>query len=128
MAEHKGWFGDLNQVLRQAEKSHQTRPDDANVVDIPQGLERLRKAIVAIQNEIVEAQAERGDIEQAWKVCQDEIAVAFNKNTARQKDAAHRLKRLQSEWVNITQDLGIRAELVSAPLDESTPDEAPDAS
>lgn len=122
MNERAGWLGGLKQVLTRVETTHVSRPDDETVVQIPNGLEKLRKAIVAVQNDLVEAQAERGDYSQAWIDCQAEITAALNKNASRQKDAQHRLRRLQEEWVRVTQDLGIRAEIVPALVDESGPE------
>lgn len=123
MNERAGWLGGLKQVLTRVETTHVSRPDhEDTVVAIPNGLEKLRKAIVAVQNDLVEAQAERGDYSQAWIDCQAEITAALNKNASRQKDAQHRLRRLQEEWVRVTQDLGIRAEIVPALVDESGPE------
>ena len=120
--ERAGWLGGLKQVLTRVESTHVSRPDhEETVVQIPIGLEKLRKAIVAVQNDLVEAQAERGDYSQAWVDCQAEINAALAKNASRQKDAQHRLRRLQEEWVRVTQDLGIRAEIVPALVDESQP-------
>ena len=120
-ADARGWLGGLKSVLKQAEQSHQPHPQvtgrEENVVHIPQGLEKLRKAIVAVQAEIVEAQAERSDIDEGLRLVNEEINTAYAKNTHRQKDANHRLMRLQTEWVHITQDLGIKAELVPGHVD-----------
>ncbi len=117
--ERAGWLGGLKQVLSRVETTHVSRPDGENIVEIPHGLEKLRKAIVAVQNDIVEAQAERGDYSQAWIDCQAEINAALAKNSSRQKDASHRLRRLQEEWVRVTLDLGIKAEIVPASIDET---------
>jgi len=120
--ERAGWLGGLKQVLTRVETTHTPRPDhEDTVVAIPNGLEKLRKAIVAVQNDLVEAQAERGDYSQAWIDCQAEITAALAKNASRQKDATHRLRRLQEEWVRVTNDLGIRAEIVPAMVDDSEP-------
>ena len=117
-----GWMGSLKTVLRQAETSHQPRPEgDENVVAIPQGLEKLAKAIRSLQSELVEAQTERSTYDDAWKLCQQEISTAYEKNAARQKSAAHRLSRLQQEWRNVTQDLGLRCEIVQQPIDSHIP-------
>ena len=122
-ADRTGWLGGLKSVLRQVEATHAPRPDtDENIVQIPHGLEKLRKAIVSIQNEIVEAQTERSTFEEAWRTCQMEAEAAFAKNLGRQKDANHRLQRLQQEWINITQDLGIKAELVAPQIDGTEPE------
>jgi len=123
LTERRGWLGGLKQVLSRVETTHQPHPDpDSKVVDIPHGLERLRKAIMALQSDLVEAQAERADYIQAWSDCQQEINAHLSKNTTRQRDLAHRLDRLQTEWVKVTQDLGIRAESVPSALNLSTPD------
>lgn len=42
-------------------------------------------------------------------------------NAVKQRDLAHRISRLQHEWARITQDLGLRVEVVPASL--SLPDE-----
>lgn len=122
MNERAGWLGGLKQVLTRVETTHVSRPDDETVVQIPNGLEKLRKAIISVQNDLVEAQAERGDYSQAWIDCQAEINAALAKNASRQKDAQHRLRRLQEEWVRVTQDLGIRAEIVPALVDDAGPE------
>ena len=120
--ERAGWLGGLKQVLTRVETTHVSRPDhEETVVAIPNGLEKLRKAIISVQNDLVEAQAERGDYSQAWIDCQAEINAALAKNASRQKDAQHRLRRLQEEWVRVTQDLGIRAEIVPTLVDDSQP-------
>jgi hypothetical protein len=120
--ERAGWLGGLKQVLTRVETTHVSRPEGENIVEIPHGLEKLRKAIVSVQNDLVEAQAERGDYSQAWIDCQAEITAALAKNASRQKDARHRLRRLQEEWVRVTMDLGIKAEIVPALVDDSQPD------
>lgn len=108
-----GWLGGLKSVLGQIETTHGPRPDtDEKIVEIPNGLDKLRKAIVAIQQRIVEAECEYADYQQAWKDCQAEISAAMAKNVTKRKDETHRLARLQEEWVRITQELGIRAEVV----------------
>jgi len=123
--QQRTWLGGIKEVLSRAETTHQPRPEGTeNVVDIPQGLDKLRRAIVAINNEMVEAQAERDDIQQARLDCLAEIQAHLAKNVTRQRDAAHRMKRLQEEWVQITLGLGIRAELVLPPICESVPSDA----
>jgi chromosome segregation ATPase len=121
MAEQR-WLGGIKSMLARAETSHQPRPETGEtVVQIPNGLEKLAKAIRSLQSELVEAQAERASYEDAWRLCQSEVAQAFSKNSLRQRDAAHRLKRLQEEWRSVSQDLGLRAEVVPVPIDESVP-------
>jgi len=122
MAQDQRWLGGIKSMLARAETSHQPRPTtDENVVHIPHGLEKLAKAIRSLQSELVEAQTERSAYEDAWRLCQSEVKAAFGKNTLRQRDAAHRLQRLQEEWRNITHDLGRRAEVVPSEIDESVP-------
>ncbi len=118
----QGWLGGLKVSLTRAETTHQPRPDGAEIVDIPQGLDKLRRAIVSLQNEMVEAQAERATYIQAWETCKAEMTAAFSANTQRQHDAAHRIRRLQDEWVRASQDLGIRAEIVPSPVDDTQPE------
>lgn len=112
MAQKTGWLGGLKEVLVRSEVTHQPRPENDNLVEIPQGLDKLRRAIMHIQNEIVEAQAEAADITSAERQVLNEIAAAREKNALRQRDAMHRQYRLQEEWAKITRDLGIRAEVL----------------
>jgi chromosome segregation ATPase len=108
-----GWIGGLQAVLGRIESTHEPRPEtEDKIVEIPHGLEKLRKAIVTVQQHIIEAQCENADYAQAWKDCQAEIQAAIAKNVSKQRDLGHRLARLQDEWVRITQELGIRAEVV----------------
>jgi hypothetical protein len=120
-AESQTWVGSFKSLLTRVETTHQPRPDGPSVVEIPRGLERLRSAIVACQNDLVEAQAERGDYIQAWSDCQQEINAHLAKNTTRQRDLTHRLERLRREWLTATVDLGIRAEIVPEPIDDRLP-------
>lgn len=124
MTARTGWMGALKTVLGSIETTHTPRPgpDNDNIVDIPKGLDRLRKAIIALNNDLVEAQAERADYIQAWSDCQQEINAALSRNTSRQSQVRHRLARLQEEWAGITAELGIRAEVVPSPIDDTLPD------
>lgn len=116
MSDRKGWLGGIKSVLSQIETTHEPRPEtNEKIVELPRGLEKLRNAIVTVQNHTVEAQAERVDIEQARAACLQEIEAAVAQNAVKQRDLAHRLRRLQDEWVRITIELGIRAEVVPVP-------------
>lgn len=116
MSDRKGWLGGIKSVLSQIETTHEPRPEtNEKIVELPRGLEKLRNAIVTVQNHTVEAQAERVDIEQARAACLQEIEAAVAQNAVKQRDLAHRLRRLQDEWVRITIELGIKAEIVPAP-------------
>lgn len=118
-----GWVQGLVKRLERTETTHQPRPEGgAEIVEIPNGLDKLRKMIVAINNEIVEAQTERAAYHESWQLCVDEVSTAYAKNLQRQRDATHRLERLQAEWVRVCHELGIKAEVVVAAIDDTLPD------
>ena len=117
-----GWLGSLRTTLQRAETTHQTRPEGENVVEIPNGMDKMRKAIVAVNNEIVHAQTERAAYHESWRLCLVEVSTAYARNSQRQRDAAHRLARLQEEWVRICHDIGIKADVSNMPIDETLPE------
>jgi hypothetical protein len=117
-----GWVQGLVKRLERTETTHAPRPEGENVVEIPNGLDKLRKMIVAINNEIVEAQTERAAYHESWQLCVDEVSTAYAKNLQRQRDATHRLERLQAEWVRVCHELGIKAAVVTPPIDETLPE------
>jgi len=118
-----GWVQGLVKRLERTETTHQPRPEGgAEIVEIPNGLDKLRKMIVAINNEIVEAQTERAAYHESWQLCVNEVSNAYATNLQRQRDATHRLERLQAEWVRVCHEMGIKAEVVASQIDETMPE------
>jgi hypothetical protein len=101
----------LKPMLDRIEASNRPRPIDGNVVDIPGGIERLRKAIVSVQIEAQAAAEEAAAYEDAWAAAQMEYQAAVEKNRIKQQDIAQRLYRLRSEWMTISEPLGIEAHI-----------------
>lgn len=116
----RGWLaGGLKQVLGGITQTHQPRPEGENVVDIPHGLEKLRRTIVSLQQALVAAQCERGDFVAAFGACHQEYMAAMEQNACKQRDIATRMVRLQSEWARVTEEMGLQVRLVPPPLDQS---------
>jgi hypothetical protein len=101
----------LKPMLARIESTNQVRPVNGNVLDIPGGIEKLRKAIVAVQNESANATQEAADYEQAWAAAQMEYQAAVEKNRVWQTDIQARLYKLRSEWLTISEPLGIEAQI-----------------
>lgn len=111
------WFGG---ILTQIKTTTAVRPE-GSVVEIPNGLERLRSAIRKVQNDIVQLQCREGDYIAAFQACQAEYSAAMQTLSVEQHDALTRLARLQHEWVQVSAELGIRAEAIPPPLTIDTP-------
>ena len=117
-----GWLGGVRGFLKQIEITHAPRPDpNTNVVDLPNGAQMLRDAIMAVKNQLVEAQAECGDIEQGWKDVQTEILAAYQKNASRQRDLIHRLTRLQQEWIAVSAEMDMTCTIIPVKVYGSAP-------
>lgn len=101
----------LRPMLARIEQTSQPRPEGGNVVDIPNGIEKLRKAIVSVQAECTAAQTQAADYEKAWEAAQMEYQAAVQKNRVWQQDIATRLYKLRSEWLTISEPLGIEAQI-----------------
>lgn len=101
----------LRPMLARIEQTSQPRPDGTNIVDIPGGIDKLRKAIVSVQIEAAAANEEAAAYEEAWRAAQMEYQAAVEKNRIRRQDIAQRLYRLQSEWMIISEPLGIEAQI-----------------
>lgn len=120
--ERRGWLGGIKSVLAQVETTNQPRPAGADVIDIPNGPNKLRDAIRAVQKEITHAGIERETYMQAWDAAKADMLAAVKANDIRHHDAHTRLARLQAEWVAMTKDLGIRAEVVPPDIALPVPD------
>lgn len=101
----------LRPMLDRIEASNRARPVDGNVVDIPGGIEKLRKAIVQVQAEAQAAEDEAAAYEEAWAAAQMEYQAAVEKNRVRRQDIAQRLYRLRSEWLTLSEPLGIEMQI-----------------
>jgi hypothetical protein len=107
-----GWLGP---ILRRIETTHTPRPSGGNVVSIPQGLDKLRDAILHVQNEREQAIGERTAIDEASDAVQNELRAAYERNAVRQRDIATRLFHLQGEWSRASAALGMRCEVDHPP-------------
>lgn len=106
----------LSPILRRIETTHTPRPPAAgNVVSIPQGLDKLRDAIMHVQRERDLAIDERAAIDEASDAVQKELHAAYDRNAVRQKDIATRLYHLQGEWGRASAALGMRCEIDQPP-------------
>lgn len=85
----------------------------SNVAPMQRDAEKLRKEILAIQNELVQAQCEQARIEHAKEQVLAEIAEALSANQAKQDEIQSRLDAKRSIWVALSQEAGVRAELVA---------------
>jgi hypothetical protein len=103
-------------MLNRIEITHTPVPADAgNIVDLPGGIEKMRKTIIAFQKEARNAQQQRADYEKAWAAAVNEMEAAMQKNAVWQQDVHVRLFRLRTEWVNITEQLGIPVSALPPP-------------
>lgn len=100
----RGWLGPM---LARIESTSQPRPIDGNVVDMPGGIERLRKAILHVQHEEREAREQLDAYEQAWAAAQMEYQAALEKNRVWREDIATRLGKLRYEWAQVSEPLGM---------------------
>lgn len=94
-------------MLSRLEATSQPRPMDGNVVDMPGGVERLRKAILHVQGEKAQADEQLAAYEQAWAAAQMEYQAALEKNRVWRDDIATRLSKLRYEWAQVTEPLGM---------------------
>lgn len=108
MGSVQGW---LKPMLDRIEVTNQPRPEGGNVLAIPNGSEKLRKAIVHVQREEGNCLQEREDFEAAWRAASLEFQAAMEKNTVWHNDIQQRLYRLRCEWLAITDELGIHAQI-----------------
>lgn len=109
-----GILGSWKGIISRIETTHTPRPD-GDVVAIPNGLEKLCKAIEKLQAEAVNAQEQRADFEAAWDAAGKEFAAAMDTNAVWQRDIATRLFRLRSEWVAVSTRLGVTAQVDQPP-------------
>lgn len=105
----------LTPMLARIGTTHTPRPDNVNVVDIPGGLDKLRRAIEQVIKEGQQAREQRADYEHAWAAATKEYDAAMAKNEAWQRNLETRLYRLRSEWANVTHQLGIGVTLEPPP-------------
>lgn len=84
---------------------------EGNVYEMPNGLERLRKAIMHYQEELVKAHDQAAAYDEAWKAAQMEIQAAVEKNGVWQRDIETKLYSLRSEWIKATEQLGIVSQI-----------------
>lgn len=104
MLKVSGW---LKPMLERIEITHVPRPEGVNVVDIPNGLNKLRSAIVSVQKELSDALQQADDFAAAWQAAQMEYQAAVAQNTEWQRNTKARLYKLQSEWITISEQLGL---------------------
>ena len=99
-------------LLGRVEKTHEPRPlTRDNVVDIPNGLEKLRRAIVDVTGQLEGYRCQRDEYAEAWAAALAEFNAAMDRNTVCQRDTAARLRKLQEEWMRVTNQLGIECRL-----------------
>lgn len=101
----------LKPMLQRIEQTNAPRPLDGNIVDMPGGLEKLRKAILAVKKERENATQQASDYEEAWKAAQMEYQAAVEKNRVWQADIEARLYKLQCEWSAVTEPLGMTVQI-----------------
>lgn len=104
----------LRPMLSRIEQTNAPRPMDGTVVDMPGGLDKLRKAILAVQRERDNATQQADDYEKAWAAAQMEYQAAVEKNRVWQTDIQARLYKLQCEWSAVTEPLGMTVQIERA--------------
>lgn len=110
----RSWLGPMLNSISANQKTLST--PEGNVYEMPNGLERLRKAILHYQSELERATDQKFAYDEAWRAAQMEIQAAIAQNEVWQRDIQTKLYELRSEWMKASEQLGLVTEIRREPL------------